>query len=297
MSKVEERVHRIGMPQLSLSGLSENWLLKELGDFHWQLINQSMANKQSSVLINTNGNRIYPTFVRVHLAYRNSPSEFIENSHLAIAGDINRVGYNKVQGHFNCKNDNSLINVKMLTAFAVKTNSNISLTTALPPCFENVKIDTGVNEFYKTYKNRKNTGNKKYETSPYSVLYRINPYRDINGVNLLYFASYPEINNMCECEVMNKFFPENNWAIHSYLQERDIYYYGNCDINDKLIYSLENMHMEKDYLLIESRLYRDSDKVCIAEMITRKKVNLEEIEVHNLVKILDELNHSEKIYY
>ncbi|XLS30805.1 LnmK family bifunctional acyltransferase/decarboxylase [Flavobacteriaceae bacterium M23B6Z8] len=297
MSRVEERTHRIGMPQMNLSGLSENWLLKELGDFHWHLINQTISNNKSTILVNPNGDRIYPTFVRVHLTYKNSAAEFEENSSLAITGDIHRVGYNKVQGNFDCKNDIGYISARMLTAFAIKTNSNISLTTALPRGFDNVEIDMNANEFYKNYKIRKNIGKKKYESSPYSVLYRINPYRDINGVNLLYFASYPEISNMCECEVMNKFFPQNKWAIHTSLQERDIYYYGNCDINDKLIYNLENIVLEEDHVLIESRLYRDSDKICIAEMSTKKKVNFDLIEIDTLAKILNQFSHAKNVCY
>ena len=30
-----KRVVQVGMPQMALGCLSENWLLKELGDLHW----------------------------------------------------------------------------------------------------------------------------------------------------------------------------------------------------------------------------------------------------------------------
>src|SRR5690606_41641838 len=47
----------IRMPQMANSALSENWLLKYLGDYHWQLLSKAYKLK-SSEFADENGNRL-----------------------------------------------------------------------------------------------------------------------------------------------------------------------------------------------------------------------------------------------
>ena len=47
-----------------MEGLSESWLLKELGDMHWSMITKGLGSP-SSELCDGSGNRLYATFTRI----------------------------------------------------------------------------------------------------------------------------------------------------------------------------------------------------------------------------------------
>src|SRR5262249_8575721 len=54
----------IGMPQLVPYGLSENWLLRYLGDQHWLVICNALK-RRSRDMVDVDGHRLYATFARV----------------------------------------------------------------------------------------------------------------------------------------------------------------------------------------------------------------------------------------
>ena len=56
----------INMPQMDFCGLSENWLLKKAGNYHWQEIFEK-ANLKSKNLVNDYGKRMYPAFIAIKL--------------------------------------------------------------------------------------------------------------------------------------------------------------------------------------------------------------------------------------
>ena len=102
--------------------------------------------------------------------------------------------------------------------------------------------------------------------------YNINPYYDLNGVGLLYFASYPTINDYCEANYFNS--KKNNierWEQTFTTTSRDILYYANCDVNDSIIYKL-NSHEEVNNTKVKlsSSLYRKSDNKLMARIFTIK---------------------------
>jgi probable biosynthetic protein (TIGR04098 family) len=55
-----KRTVQVGMPQMALGFLSENWLLKELGDLHWDKLCNSLQRK-SNDLVDSQGRRLYAT--------------------------------------------------------------------------------------------------------------------------------------------------------------------------------------------------------------------------------------------
>ena len=82
----------IRMPQMANSALSENWLLKFLGDTHWQLITKGFQ-KKSSEFKDDDGNRLYSTFIRIN--YSVSPlCQFLENEIIDFNSSIKCFGTN-----------------------------------------------------------------------------------------------------------------------------------------------------------------------------------------------------------
>src|SRR5262249_40970589 len=60
----ERRTYVLNMPQMAISGLSEAWLFKEMGDIHWHLITRNLGTS-SSQLRDGEGHRLYATFTRI----------------------------------------------------------------------------------------------------------------------------------------------------------------------------------------------------------------------------------------
>src|SRR5947207_15582255 len=85
------RQFSIGMPQMAVGCLSENWLLKELGSLHWDRLCASLnANSQS--LKDSQGRRLYATFVRVRLDLDDNLAAFREGDELRLSIEMNRFG-------------------------------------------------------------------------------------------------------------------------------------------------------------------------------------------------------------
>lgn len=52
---------RLGMPQLALAGIAESWLLKELGDIHWQMLAEA-AGRDAPDFATERGEPVYAAF-------------------------------------------------------------------------------------------------------------------------------------------------------------------------------------------------------------------------------------------
>ena len=82
-----------GMPHLSLGGLSENWLLKECGHIHWQMLARYFQ-LESPDFRDRFGNRLYAAFVAIEL--RDAKLETIrEHDGLEIRSEISRLSRSK----------------------------------------------------------------------------------------------------------------------------------------------------------------------------------------------------------
>lgn len=74
--------YQVGMPQLGLAGLSENWLLKECGHQHWLASAKCLGEPQPS-FYDKHGRAAYAAFTGLH-AESLRLSELDENDHFAI---------------------------------------------------------------------------------------------------------------------------------------------------------------------------------------------------------------------
>ena len=87
----EERHYELNMPQMSLGGLSEAWLFREIGDIHWTMLSSGLESP-SSELADANGDRLYATFTRLKLTSTASLLAFAENESITARGKIARFG-------------------------------------------------------------------------------------------------------------------------------------------------------------------------------------------------------------
>jgi len=280
-----QRNVEIRMPQMANSGLSEGWLLKEMGDIHWSLLSHGLEQR-SSDFSDGSGNRLYATFVRLKYSL-NCLSEFSENDDLILKSEIKRFGnstyISDLEGSCNSKN----ISAQLMTIFSVREtgdNSSISageLKEHLNHIEELVHMPELFNEYRLLKKNlieEVKLGLVTFELDSevlFSTIYQINPYTDINGLGLLYFASYPIISDFCMTYfvIENINFSEFFEKFHTI--DRDIIYFANCNAGDNVVFKLKTFRsVDSSIYKIATELYRQSDGALMAKIFTVKATSV-----------------------
>jgi probable biosynthetic protein (TIGR04098 family) len=242
-------------------------------------------NTKSFDLKDELNNRLYATFVRISMNSTVALNQFNENETLKIEGEINRYGNSMYFSNIILKSEKSIINANLMTSFSIRNESdNTKLVKSQPNSLENSIEEFSINpKFGNEYRLIKKNeldeikiGNVTFtihDNFIFESTYKINPYYDLNGVGLIYFASYPIISDICESNYFNAL--DNNqerWELTYYTLSRDILYYANCNINDEILYKLNSFSfIENDKVQINSSLYRRSDNSLMARLFTIKK--------------------------
>lgn len=278
-----QKEYLINMPQMALEGLSENWLFKELGDTHWEMLCNGLHRK-SFELDDALGNRLYATFVRIRISLNNSLKEFKENETAELSGNIDRFGESMYFSNIDLKSGTQKLSANLMTTFSIRNAvDNTKLVKSRPsPGPNEINQLSDFPIFIEDYRQVKkgNLHEVKFEDLVFDVSenslfefeYDLNPFYDLNGVNLLYFAAYPIINDYCEAKYFNsKDYAEGRWEQEFYTSFKDIFYYANSNIDDKIIYKLASYKfINSDKVKISSLLIRKSDQQIMARIFTVK---------------------------
>lgn len=256
-SDVSIRSFNINMPQMAMSGLSESWLFKELGDMHWNMITDGLGSS-SSELIDGSGSRLYATFTRISFAM-NALSSYEENSHLKLRkSSFSRFG----SGLFFSEID--IIpggRANLMSSFTKRKDdgSNLSLQKGQPkiPEFCSIPSLEEYPSFAMDYKTLKAAipHEKIFETE-----YEIVPQHDINGVGLLYFATYPMISDICLSRYTNMDSLSTD--------QRDVFYFGNCDRKETLVFRIHSQTESGASVQSKTSISRKSDGELMAFLVT-----------------------------
>jgi len=274
------RNNEIRLPQMANRALSENWLLKEMGDMHWELLSRGLEQK-SSEFADSTGNRLLAAFVRIN--YTISPlSSFMENEVLDMEGEIKKYGshayFSSVKGNCNEKS----LQASLLTSFSQrKDNDNGSMLNGKPGSkTDHIGALEKAPDCYTEHRamskgrlSELNCGGHNFritDTALHTILHNINPYYEINGVGLLYFAVYPVIADRCVAEYCcTNDIIDYNAAYHTTF--RDIFYFANCNPDDRIIINLNTMEQIGDHTLKTTvSMYRESDGKLMARVFTVK---------------------------
>ena len=285
---VNFRRYQINMPQMALKALSENWLLKEMGDFHWNVLCNGLG-VDSSKIQDEFGNRLYATFVRIRLIASDHLKAFKENEYLSMEPEMSRYGNSMYFSNLNIAGDNGKkITANLMTTFSYRNKEdNKSLKKGQPYDVTNtIENQSEYPAFGQGYRFLRKQELEKVELlgTTFSVnndivfetKYEINPYLDLNGVNLLYFAAYPTINDVCEARFFNEYHSgriQEHWAKEAYTIARDIYYLSNCDLRDSIRYRVHEVEfLGENRVKIQSTLMRESDGNLLARIFTIKEL-------------------------
>jgi probable biosynthetic protein (TIGR04098 family) len=262
------RTYKIGMPQMAAAGLSEGWLFKEVGDFHWTLIANGLG-VESSDMVDGMGNRLYATFTRFRIDSSVPLADFKENEYLEISGSLARYGAGQFLGTYDGKAENKSFTGTVLSSFSSRSlaESNKELQRGQPRIPPDCRIPLLTKKplFVAEYQQRRSE--KTFPAPLFSKDYQINPFVDINGVGLLYFAAYPTISDFCE---LSHFAKGSEWAFRASTHFRDVFYFANSDANDVLQYRLLTEHQAGSSVATESLIARE-DGTPMALLVTRKR--------------------------
>jgi probable biosynthetic protein (TIGR04098 family) len=258
---MERRSFAVNMPQMAMEGLSESWLLKELGDMHWSMITKGLGSP-SSELRDGSGNRLYATFTRIHYAFVRPLGAIGENTSVDLGGKIARFGAGTFVSDIAIAHVDAPGEARLMSNFSRRGEAtNTSLLKGQPTIPPGCPIPDGPPpNFMLEYRER------RAATAPSALFeteYEIVPFHDINGVGLLYFASYPIISDICSLRHAEDFADRSTIS-------RDIFYFANADTRDRLVLRVHRWEQSGVGLNVETSLSRKSDGRLMAYVLTSK---------------------------
>ena len=226
-----QRLVPINMPQMAMSGLSESWLFKEVGDIHWAILTSSLGVSSRSI-VDQAGDRLYATFTRIMYKSSVALAEYRENDNLLLSAAMTRFGagmfFSSIQG----KSESGHLGFEIMSSFSKfgEKDNNLSLVRGQPSITADFSIPSisPIPQFATDYRQIRASA---IQDPIFTTAYELVPNHDINGVGLLYFAAYPTIVDIC----LSRFFnPRRNWSVI----ERDCCYFANIDPSDPIRFDL-----------------------------------------------------------
>jgi len=263
-----QRTYHINMPQMAMGGLSETWLFKEMGDIHWTLITEGLGVK-SSLLTDANGNRLYATFTRIRLQASTPLARFRENDLLNATARISRYAGSYFFSDMVFAAGEQRIEATLMSTFTqrVSEGSNAVLMKGRPVIDERCAIPEldEPPEFASAFRQHRTASEQEHL---FTTDYALQPCHDINGVNLLYFAAYPAIADLCQMRHHDR---PIDWFLQNSTVTRDIFYSANCDVHDLIRFKLHGHTRNGPRQEARSTLSRASDGKLMAYVVTERQ--------------------------
>jgi probable biosynthetic protein (TIGR04099 family) len=275
---------QIGMPNLSLGGLSENWLLKECGHRHWIAL-ATMLRLATTDFRDVDGNRLYAAFTAVRVC-DGQLGRVSEGDELRIVTSLARCS--RTQWFSSQKvlcNERRIARVAMGSVFLRRrvTGSNRHVERATVAGSQawpgeafwpgEALDDMGLLESARLLRSgnwQRHFGFERMgagEIADFS--FRPCPNSDFNGADFLYFASFQSIVDRAEWQWTEK------GRSPSVTKHREIFYYANIDVGDDLRVVLRGRRPNAEGFWGRGfshwcQVYRASDERLIADVFTEK---------------------------
>lgn len=262
----------LGMPHLSLGGLSETWMLKELGHRHWNLLAQ-LAGRAVPEFRDAEGSPVYAAFCAVRIGEA-AFGLLREHDELSVESRIARISRTQFASlhELRCRG-RAVGRVELSSVFVRRgiPGRNRSVARVALDLFPPAAPAAGFGEAAALAARLRNGAWEEHFGFARAVAdvqreMVINPCpsQDFNGADFLYFAAFQSFIDRAEWE----FF---NLSISSTLQ-RDIIYHGNVEIGDRVIVQLVAERCSADRIAHWCRITRQIDGALLADVFTEKLV-------------------------
>jgi probable biosynthetic protein (TIGR04099 family) len=263
-----------GMPELAFAGLSEQWLLRTCGQLHWN----ALAEQTGLALpdfYDDEGQKSYAAFTAVRV--REARLEDIgEHQRFAIEAQVQRIAGARHFGQFRVFTPESVVaGVEMMSTFVRRERSGDNRSVcramfgsapfrAMPVAA--VELAARARRLHADDWTCHGRLDRTAHAVQHVVEYLPCPSLDFNGAHLLYFASFQSMVERAEWHWRS--------APHSAppcLVERDMAFYGNANVGDRLTLSFGARHAGHDGLSHWCSITRAADGMRIADVVTHKR--------------------------
>lgn len=250
----------LGMPHLALNGLSETWLLKELGHRHWLHLAR-MTGRDVPSFRDTQGHVVYAAFRSVELTDADL-ARARENDVLHIHTALSRISRTQVRSRHELVIDGLPIGaVTMISVFVHRNGGSSNHTVA------RVEID-GLPAMEGESAPPASSGQrptppqgpgKRWDFTPC-------PSQDFNGAGFLYFTSFPAFVDRAEWAI------DAQWACHAVTRVREVAYHANLDPGEAICLHLVDIQRSTTHWRHHCWIERLSDGMRLADIRTDKVV-------------------------
>lgn len=262
----------LGMPHLSLGGLSETWLLKELGHRHWQLLAR-LAGRAVPEFRDAEGVPVYAAFCagRIEDAAFGSLREHDEITLDSRLARISRSQFASLH-ELRCRG-RSIGRVELSSVFVKRgiPGRNRSVARVALDLFPPVAPDPVLGGAAALAARLRGGGWDRHfgfdrgEGYPIRAMaFRPCPAQDFNGADFLYFAAFQSFVDRAEWEFFNLSMTST--------RNRDIVYHGNVEIGDRIRVELTGVREAGDRLFHWCRIMHEESDSLLADVFTEKLI-------------------------
>lgn len=259
-----------GMPQLSSSGLSENWLLKECGHRHW-LATAHRQGQSVPEFRDAQGRKVYAAFTLVHISHAQL-ERVDEHDAFNIITECHPAGRTQTYSQHGVQwQGQQVARVEMLSVFVLRTQAgnNRSIVRAVMALPTNSvapsELAAAAEAFVQRGRARRAQAGTM-QTEVHTSMFTPCPHNDFNGADLLYFSSFQSLVDRAEWAWMRSTDTASRPAA---LREREMVFYGNLNMGDTIHTGLHGEQLKH-----HSTICRGSDGAQIAEVYTRRQAAL-----------------------
>jgi probable biosynthetic protein (TIGR04099 family) len=266
----------LGMPHLSLKGLSETWLLKECGHRHWFMIAAAAAaaGRPSPDFHEADGEPVYAAFCAV--AIRNAAfGALCENDELYFSSSLARISRTQfVSIHKLTCFGREVGEIELVSVFVKRREKgkNRSITriglNGFPPIERGVGFGhaAGIAAMMRADRWTEHFGFLRAGFREEAQLtIKPCPSQDFNGAGFLYFAAFQSFVDRAEWELLATMKPADLTTV-----ARDVVYHGNIEAGDCVIVKLLGQRREENALSHWFQIQRESG-ARLADVFTRRQ--------------------------
>ena len=207
---------KLGMPHLTYHGIDPIWLLKTLGDNHWNLLKHINP-------FNRDDQRLYASFFAAELDFNKGQDCFKENEDISIESKIFKFNNLIYRSIHTVKTSENNVSVVLDTIFVKKDITTGTLIKDEPE--KPTTVISSVNSTFLEENRRIKRELCQLSLESFNELI-FNPEIHFNGVKLLYCANYLNLAMLNEWITFKK--------ILNPIKKINIYWFKNIEVNDKV---------------------------------------------------------------
>jgi probable biosynthetic protein (TIGR04099 family) len=261
----------LGMPHLSLGGISETWLLRECGHRHWFLLAQA-AGRAVPDFRDEEGDPVYAAFIAVTVREARFDAAR-EHDALDFRSRLTRISRTRFMSVHEIAVRGRVLGEVVMTSLFVKRmeagrNRSIARVEVpgLPPVVSTRKFDEETVAALRRDSWKEHFG---FVRAGAPVLDRLLidpcPAQDFNGADFLYFSSFQAFVDRAEWAFFRPLDPRTT------TRRRDIVYHGNIEPGDRVAVLLRGCRRGAGGVDHWCRLERESDAMPIADVFTLRR--------------------------